>query len=140
MIAILLMVLLIVSDAVYFWAVKTVSGPGELEDVVDAVFHLLIVGDAILAAVVVAVYYSVKMRGPTPGIYENGVQLPNGRFVPFDTVQMIGYFKRTGLYTRGTITLTCPSEEGSAKPFVNWNVPYTLFDQEGYEAIRERTG
>jgi hypothetical protein len=140
MIAIILMVVLIISDAIFFWALSTVSGPGELEDLVDAIFNLLIIGDATLVAVVVAVFYTVKMRKPTPGLYENGVQLPNGMFVPFDTIQMIGYFKQTGLYTRGTITITCPAEEGSAKPFVNWTVPYVLFGQEGYETIRERTG
>jgi hypothetical protein len=140
LIAIILMVVLIIGDAIFFWWMSTVSEPGELEDLVNAVFYLLIIGDAVIVAVVVFVYYTVKMRGPTPGIYEKGVQLPGGRFIPFDTIQVIGYFKQTGLITRGTITITCPTEEGADKPFVNWTIPYGLFGQEGYEAIRERTG
>jgi hypothetical protein len=138
--AIVLMVVLIVLDAIFFWAMSNAMDAGEFRDLVRSFFYILIIGDALVVAVVVVVYYMVRMRRPTPGIYEGGVQLPNGRFVPFDTIRGIAYEKRTWIVTRGTITLTCPTEEGSPEPFSQWVVPYDLFGQEGYDAISERYG
>ena len=85
-------------------------------------------------------YYFIITRRPVPAIYEQGVQLPHGSFIPFSSIYAIyrvreGFPRKKDVITLQPISVEGPDPED---PLMLWVVPFEVIGYDGEELIRER--
>ena len=87
-----------------------------------------------------SLYYIILTRRPVPAIYEQGVQLPHGSFIPFSSICAIYRVRGDLIFRRDVITLQPVSVENPDPddPLMLWVIPFAVIGDDGEELIREK--
>ncbi len=95
-------------------------------------FYLMLIIDG------VAIVYLWEMRRPTPGIYQHGLQLPEGEFVPYLAVGWVFRDRRQRILPRDRILLSARPDGGPRGAGGRWSVPFSFLGMDGLVALVER--
>jgi hypothetical protein len=90
---------------------------------------------------VCCISYIWTMAAPTPGLYENGIQVPRGDFVPWSAIRGIHRDRRYGLVRFHDMVVLHPHRQRPTAfglTYFVWQVPFELLGMEGLQELSER--
>jgi hypothetical protein len=117
----------------WIWIMVSASGSRLLFDFQEEIVNILFV----IAILLMLIYgiYRVYMGRPLGGIYENGIGLPGGRFIPYQMISSIERNQRYGIL--GADVVVIHSREWTGGPWVDPHprLPFWFLKSEGLKEI-----
>lgn len=94
----------------------------------------------IVIGVITFIIYALLTRKPVPALYERGIQLPHGKFVPFVFILSIQKVRK-GIFFKRDLLVFHPrsvEEMDPDDPLMMWVIPFGLIGDEGEELIQNQ--